>query len=351
MSPRGIPPLEVSESYLSPQDEEKLHKKQNKVSRRKLPFLQKKNKSALNSSLTEIRGSDNNVSGLSYNDDDDDDISDITTYAEGMPVSFEGLISNGNQVAMNPYQNTEQSENQYAEEAQIHERLNYIVGNYRPPPPYPANPSSDNGGKSMIQQLLEEKNNLQIRDNASMINYCQVDAPKGVSMEDLTKIMQSFPEDERKGNAVRAQLIQREEQSYKIRPHELHIKRSDSMNSCSDDKLVMRTLNSPVSPRSKNSMIPDIAASTESYENKKQFYKKQFEGEVSSIPAPQSISEIYPRDYDADYEQGPPGDSRTSPVYVTAVKELVVPEADYPEAAPGKPSFYFNNFATLRKLS
>ncbi len=92
-SPRGIPEIEISESYLTAQQEEEINKKRNKGGKRKIPFLQKKKKNQLPKVLS---GSRETLGGeVGYDDDDDDDgMSDITTYEEGIPVAFEGLKIN-----------------------------------------------------------------------------------------------------------------------------------------------------------------------------------------------------------------------------------------------------------------
>lgn len=231
------------------------------------------------------------------NDEDNDDIGDITTYNEGIPISFENIRKNGlNPSSLNQAIKRLDLDHQYAKEAQIYERMNYIVENYRPPPPYPGNTSVDTPGKSMIQQLLQEKANKQIKDNASMINYCQVDAPKDLSVEDLTKIMRASPVNP---GAISTQMhpavaeVGSRPASYKetasagVLPAS---PRSDSGNTLKDDKLVMRTLRCPRAtgglhqvPFSLGALGSDPVSTRDMFD--------------STTLDP---SEIYPRDYDYD---------------------------------------------------
>ena len=316
IAPRGISEVDISESYFSERDAQEMNQKRidfeksNKAGRRKIPFLQKKKKSPSLSAAQEQRNP--NVDTMGYNDNDDDDnddgISDITTYAEGMPVVYEGH-KKSNTTTTNTSQPPPRLDlDHYAEEAQIYERMNYIIENYRPPPAYPGDSKIDSGGKSMIQQLLQEKANAQMRDTASMINYCQVDAPKGLSMEDLTKIMRTFPEEttetrpmnssyvdkaiENSNIALSQNLIATSVRSRLIKPPPMNIRK--------DDKLVMRTLRSPRSPESDRS---NPVTPNELFEFRKQLYQE------ASLRSPQAICEIYPRDYDADYDHDPANES------------------------------------------
>lgn len=333
LPPRGIPETEISESYLTAPEEEEINKKKNKNNRRKIPFLQKKKKNQ--SSNNSLEQTETGTAEIGFAEDDDD----ITTYDEGLPINFEGLnISNSNPSTINQYKKTEQTENQYEVEAQIQERLKYIVGNYRPPPAYPSQATPENGSKSMIQQLLQEKNNIQMKDNASMINYCQVDVPKGLSMEDLSKILQSFPEEAQGRTNVNFEKP-------KDRPADLDLKnlsRSDSLKSASDDKLVMRTLNSPssTSPRVGTSPVmgerPGNLTPSELYERRNMYYRDAFNNQLSPRQIIEPVPEVYPEpDYEADNKKPAPIKRQQSGKYIV---EIV--KKDPPPVVYTKPEVY-----------
>eukprot|EP00112_Aurelia_sp_Birch-Aquarium-sp1_P004035 Seg1455.6 transcript_id=Seg1455.6/GoldUCD/mRNA.D3Y31 product="Protein salvador 1" protein_id=Seg1455.6/GoldUCD/D3Y31 len=309
IAPRGISEVDISESYFSERDEQELNQrridseKSNKSSRRIIPFLQKKKKGPSQSAAQLQRGPNVDVMGYNDNDenDNDDGISDITTYAEGMPVVYEGHKKTNTATTTASQPPPRLDLDHYAEEAQIYERMNYIIENYRPPPPYPGDSKFDNGGKSMIQQLLQEKANVQMRDTASMINYCQVDAPKGLSMEDLTKIMHTFAEEASETRPINSPYVDKAiesnntalSQNLNATSVRSRITKPPPVNIHKDDKLVMRTLRSPRSPEPdrSNPVTPD-----ELFEFRKQLYQE------AALRSPQAICELYPRDYDADYD-------------------------------------------------
>eukprot|EP00794_Sanderia_malayensis_P020398 gene20398-22411_t len=309
-SPRAISEVDISESYLTPQEREEITKKKHKGSKLKIPFLQKKkkNQSAL---VSADKRTTTHSRQVGYNeddedDDDDDETEDITTYDEGIPVAFEGLkISNVSPATLGQYKKTDDTSNQYEVEAQIQERLNYIVGNYRQPPPYPGNTNIENGGKSMMQQLLQEKSNLKMRDTASMINYCQVDAPKGLSMEDLTKIMQSFPEEASQESPQSTGFAEANDINYTSKQSKLETSGSPQAGSTmitKDDKLVMRTQNKPSFSTTQNGIKPGNLTPAELNKRRYLYYQKMYESETGSGPFANVISEIYPRDYEPDYD-------------------------------------------------
>ena len=232
------------------------------------------------------------------NDEENDDIGDITTYNEGIPISFENIKKNGlSPSSLSQAIKRLDLDHQYAKEAQIYERMNYIVENYRPPPPYPGNTSVDTPGKSMMQQLLQEKANKQMKDNASMINYCQVDAPKDLSVEDLTKIMRASPVNP---GVISAQMhptvaeVGSRPASYKesasagVLPPS---PRSDSGNALKDDKLVMRTLRCPRATGGLHQVPFNLGAMGSNPVNTR---------DIMFDSTTLDPSEIYPRDYDYD---------------------------------------------------
>ena len=304
---QGISEIDISESYLSERDEQEMSKKGqdidklNKSNRRKIPFLQKKKKETGQNFASEHR-----ITGGSNidedNEEENDDISDITTYNEGIPIAYER--KNGlNPTGLNQAIKRLDLDHQYAEEVQIYERMNYIMENYRPPPAYPGNANADSPGKSMIQQLLQEKANKQMKDNASMINYCQVDAPKDLSTENLSKIIRASPAEQSvmssqlrsamNGNGKSPVAYQSPVSAGAVAAST----RPDIGNNLKDDKLVMRTLRSPRSPESLRQSLFNFGSLKAKPINA---------GDVFDIrntrPDPELISEIYPRDYDPDYD-------------------------------------------------
>ena len=234
-------------------------------------------------------------------EEDTDDIGDITTYNEGIPIAYENIKKNGlNPSGLSQTITRLDLDHQYAHEAQISERMNYIIENYRSPPPYPGNASVDNPGKSMIQQLLLEKTNKQIKDNASMINYCQVDAPKNISVEHLTNIMRASTASQSViSPQMRASVADNSSGPASFKDSSSAgatsaSPRCDSGHTLKDDKLVMRTLRSPRGagtlrqiPFSLGALMSNSAHGVEIYDS-----------------ATTDPSEIYPRDYDYDDDSG-----------------------------------------------
>ena len=303
-SQRGISEIDISESYLSERDEKEISQRRqeidklNKSSRRKIPFLLKKKKEAGANCTAASNLSSRPSTGEGNEEEDNDEIGDITTYSEGIPIVYE----NASKSYLHPSGFSQaikrlDFDHQYAEEAQKYERMTYIVENYRPPPPYPGIASVDSQeGKSMIQQLLQEKANRQIKDNASMINYCQVDAPKDLSVEDLTKIMRATSS------------------ATSVMPSQLHATVSESgsrlasykdpasvaamaapprpelRNPLKDDKLVMRTLRSPRAKETLHQISLDLGT----------LRSKPIDGNELFDSTKIDPSEIYPRDYDFD---------------------------------------------------
>ena len=308
MPVRGISEIDISESYLTDRDEQEINQKKldadklNKSSRRKIPFLQKKKKPQSQSSTTEQRNLGDIVGTDVDGDDDDDDISDITTYDEGIPVVYEGLKKNGlHHLGLNQPVKRRDLDQQYAEEAQIFERMNYIIDNYRQPPAYPGISNIDSSEKSMIQQLLQEKASKQIKDNASMINYCQVDAPKELSMEDLTKILQASHEgalDRPVGSQLSDDITDGSSAtSYKV-PTTGSVKSAvpEPVTIRKADQLVMRTLRSPRTPEGARTNPGSSGSAGAGSPDPSQVFEFR-----NARPTAKIVSEIYPRDYDPDY--------------------------------------------------
>lgn len=307
-SPRGISETDISESYLSERDEEEINQRRQDIERlskssgRKIPFLQKKNRDLGGSFPPErqtVFGAD--LVGDDENDDEQDDISEITTYNEGVPIAYDSIKKNVlNPVDVNQAVKRLDLDQQYAEEVQIYERMNYILDNYRPPPAYPGQINMDSAGKSMIQQLLQEKANMQIKDNASMINYCRVDAPKDVSIDGRRKVARASPADSSMiSPQLRVNPNPTSSPSYQslvgagagaaaIKPS------PDVGNNLKSDKLVMRTLHSPRTPESMQQSLFNLGG----------IIKAKFASanDVFNMQrtTPELISEIYPRDYDPD---------------------------------------------------
>jgi len=303
-SQRGISEKDISESYLSERDEKEINlrkqeiDKLNKSSRRKIPFLLKKKKETGADFTADSNLSSRPSTGEGNEEEDNDEIGEITTYSEGIPIAYENVnTSYLHPSGLNQAIKRLDFDHQYAEEAQKYERMTYIVENYRPPPPYPGNASVDSQeGKSMIQQLLQEKANKQIKDNASMINYCQVDAPKDLSVEDLTKIMRTSSADT---SVISSQLHAAVSESgsrlgsYKDLASVTTITsppRPELRNTLKDDKLVMRTLRSPRAKETLHQISIDLGT----------LRSKPIDGNELFDSTKMDPSEIYPRDYDFD---------------------------------------------------
>lgn len=333
-SPRGISETDISESYLSERDEQEISQKRqdfdklNKSNRRKIPFLQKKRKDTGTSFAGERQGGFGADDVGSDNEEENDDISDITTYNEGIPVAFER--KNGlNTTGLNQAIKRLDLDHQYAKEVQIFERMNYILENYRPPPAYPGQMNSDNSGKSMIQQLLQEKSNKQIKDNASMINYCQVDAPKDAPVEDRRNRVRASPADP---SVISPQL--RGAVSENLRnsistqsPVSVGAMapspKSESGTTLKGDKLVMRTLHSPLNSAS-------IAQNQFNFESLlKTPPVEPFGAYGMARSTPELISEIYPRDYDTDNDDDSHSGRKEAPL---GSKEVIVESSNATEA-------------------
>ena len=307
--PQPIPEIDIPEAYLSQQEQyEALQRRgdpsrSSKGSRRILPFLQKKKKSQ---SEVDFDSRTDDI-GLSYYEEGDAD--DITTYEEAMEESLrrqEVRQNSLNPEVLEQLSGMQLGDSQYGAEAQVYERLNYIINNYRHPPPYPGH-TSINSGPSMIKQLLQEQEGLQIKDNASMINYCQVDAPSGLSMEDLTKIMRAFPED-----STDYRQLPRKPQPplvpYRDYLDTQSVRGASQLPDTASDGLVMMTKGGAhLLPNQKASHFDETVSASELFERRKKYYSETYRDTSNAgyrgRHIAELISEIYPRDYDVDYEQ------------------------------------------------
>lgn len=270
MTNGGIPPSEIAETYISSKHQRQTVSAPNsaKGARKKFPpfFLRKKKNQTENRIYENV-------------EDEEEDITEIACY-EDLVAEQQAL----NPVILGQLDDTQLNRIEVESfEKNYNSRLEYILNNYRKPPPYPgtknepnSTPSTATENKSkqtptdvqnkvdtpLINQLLIDK---QIHDNASMNNFWQVSPSHHVdqSKQAMEKV--------NKGN----------------------------------DKLVDSTKNRVI--KSKSTELSSILNAGELYEKRKQYYIEtlsNFDEPCQSnrnkkVPTEDSVSEIFPeRDYD-----------------------------------------------------